>query len=347
MVDTSDTLGNQGLVISFLHVPSGKSVYFKAFITAFTETYTSDWDKEQLFGRADPVFTFKSTTRKISLSFKIPSATHGEGYENLAKVQNLTQFLYPTYTDVQNALTITQSPLMRLKVMNLAVDQNAKGYGSTFKQLAGGDPSGTTAKNGLLGVLHSLDINHNLSNYDTSAYEMGTNHSGTKAVIPRMIEVATSFTVIHEHHLGWAIGEGGEGFFRNPAFPYGLDPHGTNRRNARAVAEDRISALRSQADLLRDNPGIGAVMRGADRLADEADAEADALQRIVDDNLVPDEDLLDSLEAFAPFPEEAYGAPADTAADANAQAEEYTVVRTSSSQRYVNGVLVSSTESAD
>ena len=240
MVDGSDGLANQGLVISFLHVPSGRSVYFKAFITSFNESYNSDWSKESVFGRADPIFMFKQTTRKISLAFKVPSATHGEGYENLAKVQDLTQFLYPTYTDVQNALTIAQSPLMRLKVMNLATDRSDKGFGSTFSELTRGSPTGVDAKNGLLGVLHNLTINHNLENYDTSAYEMGGAES-KKAVIPRMIELNMDFTVIHEHHLGWHIGKDGEGVFGESTFPYGLDPGGKNRQNETA-ATGRMSA---------------------------------------------------------------------------------------------------------
>jgi len=319
MVDGSDALANQGLVISFLHVPSGKAVYFKAFITAFNESYNSDWSKESVFGRADPIFMFKQTTRKISLAFKVPSATHGEGYENLAKVQDLVQFLYPTYTDVQNALTITQSPLMRLKVMNLATDRHGKGFGSTFSQLAKGSPSGVDAKNGLLGVLHNLTINHNLENYETAAYEMG-NAESKKAVIPRMIELNMDFSVIHEHHLGWRIGEGGEGFFDNPSFPYGLDPYGTNRLNAMAVKQEEIAGKRALAKAAGMVPlGLGS------GLADSMNAEADALQEIVDDNLTPEADLLDSLEAFAPYPEEAYGGAGDTASDANAQAEAWEV----------------------
>jgi hypothetical protein len=40
MVDGSDSLANlRHLTISFYHVPSKRSVSFKAFITAFNESY--------------------------------------------------------------------------------------------------------------------------------------------------------------------------------------------------------------------------------------------------------------------------------------------------------------------
>jgi len=120
--DGSDAYANQSkLFISFQHVPTERSVFFKAFITAFNEAYNCDWSSESLYGRADPIYMFKQTQRKITLAFKIPAASTSEAYENLGKVQQLVQFLYPSYVDIESAATISQSPLVRLKVMNLAI----------------------------------------------------------------------------------------------------------------------------------------------------------------------------------------------------------------------------------
>ena len=59
-VDGSDAYANnRKLFISFHHVPTGKDVFFKAFITAFNETYNSDWSSESVYGRADPIYLFK------------------------------------------------------------------------------------------------------------------------------------------------------------------------------------------------------------------------------------------------------------------------------------------------
>ena len=127
LVDGSDALANKGIVISFMHMPSGKEVFFKAFINTFNETYSSEWGGETVYGRADPIYMFKQTQRKIALGFSVPAASAGEAYQNLAKAQLLVQFLYPMYTEVQSATTIAQSPLVRLKFANLLqkVDSSA------------------------------------------------------------------------------------------------------------------------------------------------------------------------------------------------------------------------------
>ena len=95
--DISDSYGNMGFVVSFYHMISSKSLRFKAYITAFNETYSPDFAAEQVFGRADPIYTYKNTNRNISLAFKVPASSTGEAYENLAKAQTLIQMLYPAY----------------------------------------------------------------------------------------------------------------------------------------------------------------------------------------------------------------------------------------------------------
>jgi len=112
----------KGMHISFMHVPSNSVVSFKAFITAYNENFISNWTQEEVYGRADPIYMFKNTTRKITLTFKIPAASQSEAFENLGRVQKLVQFLYPRYTTVDGnvfAQTISQSPLVRMKVLNL------------------------------------------------------------------------------------------------------------------------------------------------------------------------------------------------------------------------------------
>ena len=218
--DGSDDFANfKQMVISFQHVPTGKAIYFKAFITAFNENYSSDWSSETVYGRADPIYMFKQTTRKITLAFKIPATTQGEAFENLGKVQGITQFLYPTYADVQQAQTISQSPLVRLKVMNLG----RKIAGNN--QVASGDDrispgqayenyrSSADAGNGLLGVIGNLVVNHNLEGED------GVIDRGANIILPKLLDVNLDFNVIHEHALGWDA----KNRFSEKLFPYGVD----------------------------------------------------------------------------------------------------------------------------
>ena len=212
--DFSDAYANnKQTYITFQHEPTGKSVSFKAFITAFNETFQSDWSQESLFGRVDPIYMFKQTTRSITLAFVVPAASSGEAYENLGRIQNLAQFLYPTYIDVQQAQTITQSPLIRLKVMNL-LSQNGEGkfpYGVTLYDPASDDPNQRESPNtlysqyvsaaggaqGLLGVIKDVTYNYNLEG------EVGAIDPGAGVILPKLLEVNLSFAVIHEHAVGW------------------------------------------------------------------------------------------------------------------------------------------------
>ena len=210
--DGSDALANEKkLYISFLHVPSNSSVFFKAFITAFNETYTSNWQSEEVFGRADPIHSFKQTTRDIQLSFVAPAASESEAYENLAKVQNLIQYLYPTYARVQEAQTITQGPLVRLKIMNLlenkanavttAPQTSFKDLKEKSKYYSEYKSRGAYPDHGQLGFISSLSVNHNLENKENGVFEkVGTQNT----ILPKSIEVVISFTPIHEHPLGWS-----------------------------------------------------------------------------------------------------------------------------------------------
>ena len=52
-------LDGRAMQISFYHLPSQDAVYFKAFITAFNETFNSDWGSETVYGRTDPILMFK------------------------------------------------------------------------------------------------------------------------------------------------------------------------------------------------------------------------------------------------------------------------------------------------
>ena len=262
-IDGTDAMANKGMTISFQHVPSDEDVTFKAFITAFNETYNSDWSSETVFGRSDPIHMFKNTQREITLAFNVPAATEGEAFENLGRVQRLITFLYPSYAgetfsgnagaagsnnqaDVMNALTISNSPLVRLRVMNVlaARPQIGDAAGSTrnieeqvYSTLGtferhvtdGGAsewPTTSIGSNriagnyhgGLLGIIKNVTVNHNLDNPDYGVFEI---NQGT--ILPKMIEVNMTFSAIHEHTLGWFNDGNGSQIFANQLFPYGVN----------------------------------------------------------------------------------------------------------------------------
>jgi hypothetical protein len=108
-VDGTDALANQlSHVISFQNIRDEKSVFFKAFITAFNETYSPNFNSNEVFGRTDPIYQYKNTQRKITLAFKTLASTQSEAYENLGRIQKLIQMLYPSYKSVTNALSLSE-----------------------------------------------------------------------------------------------------------------------------------------------------------------------------------------------------------------------------------------------
>lgn len=240
--DSSDQYAMAGKVISFYHLPSERAVYFKAFITNFNETFSSDWAQESVYGRADPIYMFKQTKRNVNLAFKIPAASTTEAYENLARVQALAQFLYPTYDAPPEAQTITQSPLVRLKIMNLLSknnpDQQAINLG-TYP----GQTGGLEAANGVLGVIESIAIDHSLAATD------GIVEVATGVILSKVIEINLNFSVIHEHPLGWTASKQ----FSTPSFPYGA---ATQAAVATAGSPQNASSLPTAAG---SNAGATAV----------------------------------------------------------------------------------------
>ena len=227
--DGSDALANiKKQFVSFLHVPSDNSVYFKAFITSFNETYSSTWKSEQVFGRADEIHSFVQTGRRINLSLMVPAASESEAFENLSKVQKLIQFLYPNYEHIQEAQTISQGPLVRIKVMNLLQDMSDAGTaGNATKEMSSAQyyasyqSRGTEPHLGTLGFISSLTVNHNLENRDAGVFEKinpvsprdsldaafggsgPTSQPVPNTILPKNIELVISFTPVHEHPLGW------------------------------------------------------------------------------------------------------------------------------------------------
>ena len=272
--DGTDAYANlYKMVVEFQHVPSGQSVSFKAFITAFNESYNSEWASETVFGRTDPIYMFKANNRQIALNLKVPAASESEAYENLGRVQKLTQFLYPTYRDVKSggivyAQTIAQSPLIRLKVMNLlsrkdgastpAADADANV--SYFKKYKDSGLSDT----GALGVIQSFQVNHNLENHEAGSIE-----HGQQTLLPKLIDVTVTFNVIHEKTVGWDQ----NGNPTDPLFPYGVEldnayvdhtagvPFDEHRAALIKEQEDRVLAEQAIANAQARYAGLFGKMR--------------------------------------------------------------------------------------
>ena len=201
--DYANNRPGQGL-LQVQHLASKTQVNFMAFITDFGDRFTSDWNTEQVYGRMDPIATFKGTTRVITVGWTLPASSVAQGYENLIKCQKLVRMLYPNYTTGSNVNSISQSPLVRVKFSNLI----SKGLGSDIED-------------GLLGYIDGITFSpviddgfFDQSRPDLTELRSTTTYSGHDSVTgylaPKTIKLSFQLTVLHEKPLGWGTNDDGE-----------------------------------------------------------------------------------------------------------------------------------------
>jgi len=191
-----------GVKLEFYHVPSGKSISFKAFLTSMTDSFQSNYNEEQIFGRMDPFQIYQGTQRSLSLAWEIPAYSSLEAKENLRKCSLLAAFLYPSYDSVKGGGSVIKgTPIIKIKFANLITSANK---------------SGATAKrSGLAGAMQGLQFNPVTSEGYT--FDPAT---GRPTLYPKLIELSCDFSVIHQHALGWKNRRLRGRGMKN--FPYGL-----------------------------------------------------------------------------------------------------------------------------
>jgi len=155
------------------HVATGYEYRFNGVLRVFSESFTSDWNEESVFGRMDPILAFKGTRRTLSLELLIGGS--GVKAAGLVKqAESLPVLMYPTYSDKSGALSIKDPPLVRIfaegfilakdnvgllcAIKNISVDR-----GESFHESAGTTrPSTLEANKVILKMdlipLHEYDI---------------------------------------------------------------------------------------------------------------------------------------------------------------------------------------------
>ena len=211
-VDLSDKYMYQGAMIYFDSVGSYESAVFKAYITAFNESFSCDWASESVFGRADPIHMFKQVTRNCTLGFKIPCATPSESYEAMHQIDNLRACLYPNYESHNDALTISSSPLVRIEVLQpslintsattLAANGDRNSRLNTYDELFSFGEASSAGK-GALAIIKNLQISYNLENGDVGVFEgLDGDTDDFVNFVAKQFEITLDFTLIHEVNPG-------------------------------------------------------------------------------------------------------------------------------------------------
>ena len=192
--DASDAQANAGYTLDFFHVATKTKVKFKAFITNISDQYQSNWEKEEVYGRMDPIQTFKSTQRVINVNWDIVAGSMREAKSNMAKLSDLFNMLYPVYQSNENNTNgMKASPLLRIKFANLISKSGQKG---------------DVGQAGLLGSVDGFNFEPMMDD------AMFGDSSGN--LYPKVVSLSCTFSVIHEQPLGWS-----GNIKRTHSFPYG------------------------------------------------------------------------------------------------------------------------------
>ena len=183
----SDALANKKhQYIEIYHIPTGANVFFKSFLTAFRDTFQTEYNSETVFGRMDPIATYMHTGRKIELGWSVPSSGLAEAKENLAKANRLASFLYPVYDEAEGgATTMRSGPIFKLKMGNLIIKP---GLSHTI---------GPAKTMGLTGIIGGFSYNPTLKD--------GVFDLPTGELYPKTIVISLAFTVLHDTPLGWVV----------------------------------------------------------------------------------------------------------------------------------------------
>ena len=194
--------------ISIIHIDSGVGASFPAFLTDYSETYNSDWNEDNYFGRNDKIGRHAGTSRTINLALDLPSYSEEEARTNMHQIEHLVAAMYPTYekvgTEKYSPYVLKSYPLVRVKFANLikkgSIPNNPK-----------------PVESGLAGWIPSLSVNPDLEAgfHSEPAMRKNTNlprnkewrhHEDPKGglLYPKLWKLSFSLKVVHEHKLGWA-----------------------------------------------------------------------------------------------------------------------------------------------
>jgi len=169
--------------VNFKHIATGQKVSFTAWVTDFSDNFSSTWNEESTYGRMDPLVTFQGTQRNISMGLDVVAANKFEAINNTAKVDKLLRFLYPVYEEGDQTFrnTLKSPPLLEMEWVNFAA------------------ASGADSADGLIGFIRNL-------NY-TPAFESGlfinSPDAGRTNLFPQQLRLQFDFKVIHTHLVGW------------------------------------------------------------------------------------------------------------------------------------------------
>jgi len=185
----ADSKGNKLVVnteslLKIYSVTYNVPFYFLPYDFKMTENLNINWNQQSVYGRMDPIATFKNMGRTIQLSFKarqkIQDGTSDlafTGDELLHSIDHLKKCLYPTYN--QNQIMVSP-PLFRFQYKNLIN--------------AGEEQFAISPTNGVLGFITAFN-----SNFMTEPNKIYFPSDKKSFAYPKVFDINLTFTVLNEN----------------------------------------------------------------------------------------------------------------------------------------------------
>ncbi len=211
-----------------VHYPNPPVIQFIAYLANLDDRYNVKYTAEQPYGRTNPYHIWGGNDRSISVGLDIPSSGISNGLDNLNNLSWLLSSLYPAYKDSTTATSVAATPLFRVRYANLIV-------------------SSTNSGQGLLCTISDVNVSHQLDHgfLQVSPKNVGSSFAnaaakvlsaakfenslpeGKNILIPKLMKINLSLSVVHDHALGWDFYTGDfRGGVAAPSFPHNF---GTTR----------------------------------------------------------------------------------------------------------------------
>ncbi len=197
------------MVIEIRSMSVSRSWKFPAFVKTFTDKYDSKWNAEDVFGRIDPIYTYKNTYRHIDLQITVPAMDMAEAFHNWVKINELTQALYPGYKTINNEQIISTPPIFGMKFHNLVKEANTGSHLEDF--VYGVFESGLAIEpnvdEGFLYASNVYRVDWNSKDKATQNRALSENYGGGKEgsgllILPKSYTLSLPFSVIHSYFRG-------------------------------------------------------------------------------------------------------------------------------------------------
>lgn len=165
-----------------------KVMQFPAFLTEISDTRNSMWSTNEIYGRINPIYTYKNTVRKISIAFDVPCSSVDDSikFNSLLRIdmKNSMYSNYKSREEEPSRFSIATPPFHRIRYCNLI--KSNRSYTQT-------DSSGNLIQDGIFGWLDGYNFSPKI--------EDGF-FINRKNYFAKMFSVNLTLNVIHEHLLG-------------------------------------------------------------------------------------------------------------------------------------------------